>query len=261
MKNFIILAVVVLLVAIIAAPLTVEADHGWTFLGYQLHWARGSNLTIHSVDHISSDWVFYYNQAQRDWHKSKVINVVKADEDVCDSDWNCMEVFSGNYGQSGWLGLASVSGYIDFDNDMIHLTYGQAIMNDYYYTTEPYAAVYGTPEWRAVVMCQEIGHVFGLGHNDENFNNPSTGTCMDYSTDPGPNQHPDAHDMELLQRIYAHNDVVVYNANPRSAAFQNQPQISDFGELVEQSGHESVYVKDLGDNWVKITFVTHAVEQ
>ncbi len=33
-------------------------------------------------------------------------------------------------------------------------------------------------------MCQEIGHDFGLDHQDENFNNPNLGTCMDYTNDP-----------------------------------------------------------------------------
>ena len=49
-----------------------------------------------------------------------------------------------------------------------------------------------------MVMCQEVGHDFGLDHQDENFNNPNLGTCMDYTNDPSTNQHPNAHDYEEL---------------------------------------------------------------
>jgi hypothetical protein len=58
-------------------------------------------------------------------------------------------------------------------------------------------------------MCQEIAHDFGLAHQDETFNNPNLGSCMDYTSDPdGPpsNEHPDAHDLLQLQTIYAHLD-------------------------------------------------------
>jgi hypothetical protein len=54
----------------------------------------------------------------------------------------------------------------------------------------------------------EIGHTFGLDHQDENFSNPNLGTCMDYTSDPdGPsNEHPNAHDDQQLETIYAHLD-------------------------------------------------------
>jgi hypothetical protein len=58
-------------------------------------------------------------------------------------------------------------------------------------------------------MCQEVGHGFGLDHQDENFNNPNLGTCMDYTNDPdGPlsNEHPNAHDYDQLVTIYSHLD-------------------------------------------------------
>ena len=55
-------------------------------------------------------------------------------------------------------------------------------------------------------MCQEVGHTFGLGHVDENFNNANQGTCMDYTSYPQTNQHPNAHDYEELGIIYGHLD-------------------------------------------------------
>jgi len=52
-------------------------------------------------------------------------------------------------------------------------------------------------------MCQEIGHVFGLGHTSTNGS--SQGTCMDYSQDPG-SISPNQHDYDTLAAIYSHMD-------------------------------------------------------
>jgi hypothetical protein len=74
-------------------------------------------------------------------------------------------------------------------------------------------AQYNTGPWHRLVMCQEVGHDFGLDHQDENFSNANLGTCMDYTNDPdgggsyGPNnEHPNAHDYEQLDKIYGHLD-------------------------------------------------------
>jgi hypothetical protein len=78
-------------------------------------------------------------------------------------------------------------------------------INDTYFNTPQY----DTPGWRNLVMCQEVGHTFGLDHQDENFNNPNLGTCMDYTSNPyGPpdNEHPNQHDYDELLTIYSHLD-------------------------------------------------------
>ena len=75
-------------------------------------------------------------------------------------------------------------------------------MNDTYFNT----AQDNTPAWRNLVVCQEVGHTFGLDHQDENFSNPNLGTCMDYTNNPATNQHPNAHDYEELETIDAHFD-------------------------------------------------------
>ncbi len=56
-------------------------------------------------------------------------------------------------------------------------------------------------------MCQEVAHGFGLGHQDEVFDNPNLGTCMDYTDDPlrePANIAPNAHDYDQLELIYDH---------------------------------------------------------
>jgi hypothetical protein len=60
-------------------------------------------------------------------------------------------------------------------------------------------------------MCQEVGHTFGLNHQDEVFTNENLGSCMDYTDDPdgsiggeASNLHPNDHDYNELTQIYAH---------------------------------------------------------
>ena len=58
-----------------------------------------------------------------------------------------------------------------------------------------------------------VGHTYGLDHQNEAFNNPNLGTCMDYTNEPagggrcGPsNEYPNAHDYDELLTIYSHPD-------------------------------------------------------
>jgi len=62
-------------------------------------------------------------------------------------------------------------------------------------------------------MCQEVGHAFGLGHVNENFNDTNTGSCMDYTGNPVGNEDDsqdntttNQHDFEQLESIYGHSD-------------------------------------------------------
>ena len=112
-------------------------------------------------------------------------------------------VCNDSYGPRGWLGIASIwlSG--------LHITQGTTKLNDTYFNM----AAYNTPAWRSLVACQEIGHDFGLDHQDTTFSNPNLGTCMDYTNSPagagnyGPsNEHPNQHDYDELILIYNHND-------------------------------------------------------
>lgn len=62
-----------------------------------------------------------------------------------------------SYRPNGWLGLATV--YTSGD----HITAATTKVNDTYFSLPQY----DTDAWRQMVMCQEIGHDFGLGHQDE----------------------------------------------------------------------------------------------
>lgn len=186
-------------VILLSGGLTVAlfAGHSWG----NYHWARKSNpFTLKLGKNVSSTWLGHLNTASTDWSASVVLDTTVVDGLTtprrCKPTSGRVEVCNERYGNNGWLGLAQI--WISGD----HITQGVTKMNDTYFNT----ATYNTPAWRQMVMCQEIGHTFGLDHQDETFNNPNLGTCMDYTNNPGTNQHPNAHDFEELEIIYAHLD-------------------------------------------------------
>ena len=85
-----------------------------------------------------------------------------------------IEVCNRPYGRNGWLGLAQI-----WVSGIAHHRSHQEV-NDSYFN----AANDNTPPWHRLVMCQEVAHDFGLDHQDETFDNPNLGTCMDYTNDP-----------------------------------------------------------------------------
>jgi hypothetical protein len=123
-------------------------------------------------------------------------------------------------------------------------------------------------------MCQEVGHEFGLDHQDENFTNTNLGTCMDYTNDPLVNQHPNQHDYDTMTEMYAHlNETDGGSGGPGNGngggngngkgkpsgvganIDLNDP--SSWGQAIKQDaqGNNSVFERDLGNGQILITHV------
>ena len=201
---------VVFFLVIVAAAVPVFANHSWN--GY--HWARQSNpFTLKLYDNLDPIWESYLSQAVTDWNKSTVLDYSVqwqqplSSQRRCTSTTGVVEVCNDTYGQNGWLGIAgiSVSGS--------HITKGYTKLNDTYFAM----AQYNTPAYRQFVTCQEIGHDFGLAHQDETFTNVNLGSCMDYTNDPDggaggassndpANTSPNQHDYDQIASIYNHTD-------------------------------------------------------
>ena len=69
------------------------------------------------------------------------------------------------------------------------------------------------------MTCQEIGHDYGLGHQDEDFSTDATSSCMEYTSIPAGNEHPDAHDYNQLLSVYNHIDSAAAAAPSKNDAF------------------------------------------
>ena len=232
---------------------TASATHSWG--GY--HWARTQNpLALQLGDNVSTTWDSYLAVASTDWSKSNVLDTVVAtgfaNPKNCRGTTGRVEVCNATYGNNGWLGIASIS-----ITGGVHITKGTVKLNDTYFNTTKY----NTPAWRALVTCQEIGHTFGLDHQDENFNNANLGTCMDYTNDPSTNQHPNQHDYDELATIYSHLDST--NTFGQSAGTSSAPDIDhndprSWGQMVKQAGRTAIYELDLGRGSKIVTFVIWA---
>jgi hypothetical protein len=227
-----------------------QESHSWG--GY--HWARTSNpFTLSVGDNVSGTWDGVLNTTISDWSQSTVLDLQKvtgAARGRCRGTTGRVEVCNNTYGNNGWLGVASIS-----VTGGTHITQGTVKLNDTYMNT----STYNTTAWHNLVSCQEVGHTLGLDHQDENFDNPNLGTCMDYTSDPSTNQHPNSHDYQELQTIYSHLDssTTVGAAVPGSS---HADAGEDWGELVDAHGISEMYVKDHGDGELTVTHVIWAPE-
>lgn len=248
-----------------AFVLVASAEHSWG--GY--HWARTANpFTLKLVDSVTTGWDSYLGTASTDWSASTVLDTaIVAGNDSNSTRKRCPAVLgkdricNATYGNNGWLGIAQVWVYSDG-----HIAQGVVKLNDTYFNT----AVYNTPAWKNLVMCQEVAHTLGLDHQDETFGNPNLGTCMDYTNDPSTNQHPNQHDYDELEAIYAHLDNTNTVASSIDGGGKGKPadvgqdmdldNPSAWGQAVQQDaqGKNSLYVRHLGGGEKLFTFVIWA---
>lgn len=227
-----------------------QASHSWN--GY--HWARTTNsFTLSLGDNVSGAWDSVLGTTSSDWSKSTVLDTRivsgRTTAKRCRATAGRVEVCNSTYGRTGWLGIAQVWA------NGTHITQGTVKLNDTYFNT----STYNTTAWRNLVSCQEVGHTLGLDHQDTNFDNPPLGTCMDYTNDPTPNQHPDTHDYDELKIIYGHVDstTTVGQIVAAGASFDHP---STWGALIASSrgGRSETYERALGGEARLLTFVTWA---
>jgi len=248
--------------ALTTFPATVQADNAWG----NYHWERSANpFSLDLGNNVSPTWDGHLDTASSDWSVSSVLDTTvvagSTSPKRCRPKGGRIEVCSNSYGNNDWLGLAQI--WVSGE----HITRGAVKVNDTYFDTEDY----DTTAWRNLVMCQEVGHIFGLAHQDEDFYNPNLGSCMDYTNDPGTNQHPGAHDYQTLETIYQDLDVADDGGGggkgpPAGKGKPNMPPAmtsldldgpGQWGELISGSRDRgaSTYMLNFGGGFAVITFV------
>jgi len=191
--------VVLTLALAVALGTTASGNHSWG----PYHWARQqSEFTLTVVNSTTNGWGSYVANALSDWSQSRVVDLVPVagstssrDRRQCRPPAGQVRICNLEYGYNGWLGIAGIS--VDQDG---HILYGYTKLNDSYFNS----GFYNNGAWKQSVTCQELGHDLGLDHQDEDFNNETLETCMDYQNPPW--QFPNAHDYAQLETIYGHLD-------------------------------------------------------
>lgn len=183
---------------VMSAPVGALADHQWS----SYHWNRDGVdplvLTIgdnHQGGAVG--WSGYLSTAIDDWNVFGGAHFRVAEGTPGNSD---IESFNDDYGDSGWLGIASISATRGKNK---HIVAGSSKVNEFYITLAGYTGFDQPVEWQHV-LCQEIGHTYGLDHN----RNGETGgtpddSCMNDEQRPLVYPTPNIHDTEQLDLMYA----------------------------------------------------------
>lgn len=263
MRKMIQRLAIVAAVAAACASTGALANHAWG----NYHWARTTpQFTLKLGDNLTTaSWKARLSQSSSDWNagNTPVLTAIVPGQTTktCKMVAGTTQVCNSTYGANGWLGLAS----INISGD--HITQGTAKMNDTYFNT----ATYNNVNEREHVMCQEVAHTFGLGHQSEDGS--SQNSCMDYFSNTGANAtstlstKPNQHDFDLLKQIYAHLDstTTVASMGPVAQSSQDVDITDDpasWGALQRQSanGRSSTYARHNNDGSITLTHVYWTLE-
>lgn len=215
-----------LLVALLATGAQqAAASHSWG----SYHWGRAANpFTLKLRDHVAGGWNTRLASVSADWSGSSVLDtaiVERAETKRCRAVSGRVDVCNGRYGRTGWLGIAQV-----WTADG-HIGAATAKVNDTYFGMP----AYDSAEARQSVLCMEVGHSLGLGHQDG-----SSDSCMDDSSFDWPAiLRPNGHDHEQLEAIYSH-------ADPTGTVGRQAAGAGFWPKDAERVG-ESRYVERLGE--------------
>lgn len=156
-RKFKVLAVAFATVSLLVANVGLASAHNWG----NYHWNRGGSQVV--LNH----YIYGTHQTEAEYARQDGWNKIGILYDYRVYSHSDISVWGGNFGATGWWGLASLE---DLDWDWgswgwNHIAHGHARYNSYYGGTTGYGGdVQG-------VFCQEIAHTWGFDHSN-------TGDCM-----------------------------------------------------------------------------------
>ena len=179
------------------------ADHQWS----SYHWEKkGTPLTLSIGNNHTNQWPTFWSDllgfVGSNWDNQAfgglggsylAINVVTGGE-------GDIESYNADYGDTGWLGLASI--WVTRGKNK-HIVRGQSKVNDFYIDLTDYDRFSEDVNW-VHVLCQEIGHAFGLNHNRDGLTGGTPDdSCMNDQIPDLIYPIPNIHDTEMLDIMYA----------------------------------------------------------
>ena len=176
---------------------TALADHPWN----DYHWNNSTlPLKLEVIDNLEPQWEGFLDDTVLDWNVSAILDLtvvtgseLRRERKKCNPVRGAIKACNDTYGYNGWLGLAQI--WLEDG----HIVQGTAKVNDTYFNTTTYDDAYA----KRHVLCQEVGHVFGLGHTaGVSCMNDKAG-IFDFAY-----VSPNDHDYTLLEEIYySHTDL------------------------------------------------------
>lgn len=151
--------VVLLSVALLLLAANIAMAHRWD----EWHWhKRTLGIYIFASNSISAE------AARADWGPG--FNVLRPIRVTHHSD---VSVFDGNYGDTGWGGLAEIISYSNHCHSRFifcldsqpGITHAHARLNTFYSWSNLNTGT--TADDGRGIFCQEIGHTFGLDHSND----------------------------------------------------------------------------------------------
>ncbi len=159
-----------LVVVLAAANVDLALSHKWS----SWHWDK-RNIRV-AIWNCTAD----ANAAKHDWDNGTDLSLPHR------SSHTDISVWCGNFGDTGWSGLASIEkSSFDFWHCFwsCRIEHGHARYNSFYGGSTGT----GTNSDRRGILCQEIGHLFGLDHSNHGcmgktyFNNSNVVTSHNRS--------------------------------------------------------------------------------
>lgn len=174
-------ALLIAVVALLAVNVSVANAHNWG----TWHWDKsGAKIQIQSQ--IYGGTQTQAEAARQDaWNKVSILYNYRVNYHTD------VSVFDGNFGATGWAGLASIESTawdwacLCFD----HITHGHARVNTYYPMSSAY--IQG-------VYCQEVFHAYGFDHNN-------SGGCMGLGYYAGSGTTLSSHDANDFYNRYRYH--------------------------------------------------------
>ena len=172
--------------ALLVGATIASADHSWN--GY--HWPDG-NLSPTVVNESAPTDVFDVPAAVQEW----AALATPIQPGMASGSTGDVEVVMKRM-NARWLGVARI-----WVGDADHIQRGRVELNQLYLNSLT------LDEWDHV-LCQELGHIWGLGHNPDGATGGTLDdTCMNGAEHLGDYTSPNSHDTDQLNLIYNHTDV------------------------------------------------------
>ncbi len=222
-------------------------DYHWATRGTAFTLSLGNNLTTtewqNDLATVSSQWSSA-PAAKRVLSTSVVVGNDIGRQKRCRPTSGRVEVCNARYGRTGWLGVATI-----WITSGSHIVQGTVKVNDTYLAPDSFYT-YNTAEERLHVICQEVGHTFGLDHQDTS--GATYGTCMDYFH----NVSRDARSTEPYQAPHSCTGTGHDDGMTTVGAAGYSPAAAELPAWANPS--RDAYVAHLPNGLTQISFVTWA---